>query len=276
VRVLQGTPVYLFCREIANAVGIIRISRKVKGEKAKGERTGKKGKRIKGETGKREEEHQSFRTLDSRHQTLDSSRPEAERRQLTVMFCDLVGSTALSEQLDPEELREVVRAYQEMCAGVISHYEGHIAQYLGDTPNIAARIQGIAEPDTVVISSATYRLVQGLFECRDLGPQELKGVTTPMLMYRMVGESGAQGRFEVAVSKGLTPLVGREQEAGLLLERWEQVKEGMGQVVMLSGEAGIGKSRLVQVLKEHVAETRQERRSPADAGGNLRLVHRGI
>src|SRR5206468_827058 len=288
-------------------------------------------------------------TLDSSLQTLDSSRPEAERRQLTVIFCDLVGSTALSERLDPEELREVVRAYQEVCTQVISRYEGHIAQYLGDgllvyfgypvaheddvqrtvragleivekihalgapssasaaeenraatvrerptdrlltraalsplqvrigihtglvvvggiggggkreqlalgaTPNIAARVQGIAEPDTVVISAATHRLIEGYFTCRALGAQTLKGISTPVPVYQVLGESGVQSRFEVAITTGLTPLVGREQEVGLLLERWEQVKEGAGQVVLLSGEAGIGKSRLVQVLKEQVA-----------------------
>ncbi|MBI3302076.1 MAG: AAA family ATPase, partial [Deltaproteobacteria bacterium] len=264
-----------------------------------------------------------LQTLDPRRQTLDSARPEAERRQLTVMFCDLVGSTALSGQLDPEELREVVRAYQEACAGVILRYEGHIAQYLGDgllvyfgypqaheddaqravraglgivgaihelplphtrlqhplqvrigihtglvvvgeigggaryeqlalgeTPNIAARVQGIAASDAVVISADTYRLIQGLFTCRDVGPQPLKGISAPVQVYQVLGESGAQSRFEVAVTTGLTPLVGREHEIGLLLERWEQAKEGEGQVVLLSGEPGIGKSRLVQELKE--------------------------
>jgi len=115
-------------------------------------------------------------------------------------------------------------------------------------------VQGIAEPDTVVISPATYRLVEGMFECRDLGPQELKGVSTPLPLYRVVSESGVQSRFEVAVSTGLTPLVGREEEVGLLLRRWEQVKEGLGQVVLLSGEAGIGKSRTVQELKERIAQ----------------------
>ena len=255
---------------------------------------------------------------------------EAERRQLTVMFCDLVGSTALSEHLDPEELREVVRAYHETCAGVISRYAGHTAQHLGDgllvyfgypaaheddaqravrtgleilgslqsfntqlppvtrarlphpiqvrigihtgpvvvgeigggerremlalgeTPNIAARIQGYAAPDTMVISAATFRLVQGLFACQDLGPQTLKGISTPLSLYRVIGESAAQNRFEVAVGAGLTPLVGREEELGLLQRRWAQAKEGAGQVVLLSGEAGIGKSRLVQTLKEQV------------------------
>jgi class 3 adenylate cyclase len=253
--------------------------------------------------------------------------PEAERRQLTVLFCDLVDSTPLAGQLDPEDLREVVRAYQRTCAVVIDHFDGHIAQYLGDgllvyfgypaaheddalravraglgmveaigrlntrlerergvrlavrigvhtglvvvgeigggakhellalgeTPNLAARLQGLAAPDTVVISGTTFRLIQGLFECHELGPQTLKGVATPVRVYQVISESGAQSRLEAVGPTGLTPLVGREQEVGLLLERWAQVKEGLGQVVWLSGEAGIGKSRLVQVLKDHVA-----------------------
>jgi class 3 adenylate cyclase len=247
---------------------------------------------------------------------------EAERRQLTVMFCDLVGSTALSEQLDPEELREVVRAYQATCTAVIERYEGHIAQYLGDgllvyfgypraheddaqravraglgivaglgtlnaqlpfplhvrigihtgpvvvgdigagtkreqlalgeTPNLAARLQGLAEPDTVIISAATYRLIAGLFDCQDLGLQALKGISAPMTVYRVVGEGVARSRFDVAVGRGLTPLVGREEELGLLRRRWQQAQEQAGQAVLLSGEAGIGKSRLVQTLKERL------------------------
>src|SRR3989337_2205609 len=251
---------------------------------------------------------------------------EPERRQLTVMFCDLVGSTALSEQLDPEELRDVVRIYQEVCAEVIDRFEGHIAQYLGDgllvyfgyplaheddaqramragleivgvihelplhntrlqqslrvrigihtgpvvvgeigrgerreqlalgdTLNITSRLQDLAEPNTVVISFVTYHLTEGLFECRDLGLHRLKGVSAPVQMYRILGERAVRSRFEVAVTKGLTPLVGREQEVGLLLERWEKVKEGMGQVELLCGEPGIGKSRLMQVLKERLS-----------------------
>jgi class 3 adenylate cyclase len=259
--------------------------------------------------------------------TAEPRPPEAERRQLTVLFCDLVDSTTLASQLDPEELREVVRAYQHTCAKVIQRFDGHIAQYLGDgllvyfgyplaheddaqqavraglgmveaieqlnkplqqeravrlavrvgvhtglvvvgemgggarhellalgeTPNLAARLQGYAAPDTVVISGTTYRLVQGLFACQDLGIHPLKGIARPIEVYRVLQEMGVQSRFEVAMTTGLTPLVGREQQAGLQLERWKQVKEGLGQVVLLSGEAGIGKSRLVQVLKEHVA-----------------------
>jgi predicted ATPase len=124
---------------------------------------------------------------------------------------------------------------------------------LGETPNIAARIQGLAEPNTVAISEATYHLVQGYFECQDLGAQTLRGVAEPITVYRVLSESSAQSRLDIASARGLTPLVGRESEVTLLLERWEQVKSGQGHVVLLSGEAGIGKSRLVQMLKDHVA-----------------------
>ena len=256
---------------------------------------------------------------------------DAERRQLTVMFCDLMDSTALATQLDPEELREVVRAYQEACAKVIALYEGHIAQYLGDgllvyfgyplaheddaqravraglgmvealgqlntrlgtergvhltvrlgihtglvvvgdmgggarqeqlalgeTPNLAARLQGIAAPNTLVISAATLQLLGGFFACQSLGTPFLRGFTQPLEVYQVLYEQMARSRLEAAGSTGLTPLVGREQEAGLLRERWAQVKDGLGQVVLLSGEAGIGKSRLVQVLKEQVASEPQ-------------------
>jgi class 3 adenylate cyclase len=256
-----------------------------------------------------------------------SRTPEAERRQLTVMFCDLVDSTKLSSQLDPEEYREVVRAYQKTCTAVIGRYDGYVAQLLGDgllvyfgyplaheddaqrairtglgilaamgdlnqglqqakgiqlaihmgihtglvvvgemggagrqeqlalgeVPNLAARLQGLAEPNTLVISDATSRLVQGYFECQVLGTQTLRGVTEPMTVYRVLSESSTQSRLDIASARGLTPLVGREQEVGLLFERWEQSKNNQGQVVLLSGEGGIGKSRLVQMLKDHVA-----------------------
>ena len=252
---------------------------------------------------------------------------DAERRQLTVLFCDLVDSTRLASQLDPEELREVVRAYQDTCAKVIARFEGHIAQYLGDgllvyfgyplaheddaqravraglgivealgqlntrlaqergvhlavrlgihtglvvvgevgggarqeqlalgeTPNVAARLQGIAAPNTLVISAATFQLLGGFFACQPLGTPPLKGLAQPLAVYRVLYESMARSRLEAAGSTGWTPLVGREQEIGLLRERWAQVKDGLGQVVLLSGEAGIGKSRLVQVLKDQVA-----------------------
>ena len=302
-----------------------------------------------GNRGNGESEKKQTPASDARLQTLDTRRDAAERRQLTVMFCDLVGSTALSEQLDPEEYREVVRAYQETCTAVIRRYEGHLAQHLGDgllvyfgypvaheddaqravrtgleiitalsqavpspfqgegqgggsgqlysshsphpsplpkgarglqvrigihtglvvigeigsgekreilamgeTPNLAARLQGLAEPDTVAISAVTHRLVQGFFTLRSLGSPTLKGISTAMEIYQVLGESGVQSRFEVAVGAGLTPLVGREEELTLLRRRWEQTKESAGQVVLLSGEPGIGKSRLVQTLKEHV------------------------
>lgn len=257
-----------------------------------------------------------------------SSAPDAERRQLTVMFCDLQGSTALSQQLDPEELRDVIRGYQEVCAGAVARFEGHIAKYLGDgllvyfgypqaheddpqravraglailqdmgplnarlksdkdleltvrigihtglvvagemgggdtleelaivgeTPNIAARIEGAAEPDGIAISDVTASLVQGFFLCESMGPHDLKGISEPVELFRVLEESGAQTRFDVAVSTHLTPLVGREQEVGLLLDRWEQVEEGLGQVVLVSGEAGIGKSRLLQGLIDGLA-----------------------
>ena len=247
--------------------------------------------------------------------------PEGERRQLTVMFCDLVGSTALSAQLDPEDLHAIVRAYQDACRQVIERYEGHIAQYLGDgilvyfgypaaheddairavrsgleildvlstlplsqpiqariglhtgpvvigtvgggdhteqlalgeTPNIAARVQGKAAPHTIAISADTYRLVQGYFVCHDLGPQDLKGLSSALTLYQVTGEGEAQSRFDVSVQRGLTPLIGREEEVELLLRRWERAKAGNGQVVLLTGEAGIGKSRLVQVLRDQSA-----------------------
>src|SRR2546426_2634065 len=232
------------------------------------------------------------------------------------MFCDLVDSTQLSGQLDPEDLREVVRAYQKTCAKVIARFEGHIAQYLGDgllvyfgyplaheddaqravraglgivealgqlntrlarergvhlavrlgshtglvvvgevgggtrqeqlalgeTPNLAARLQGLAAPNTLVISAATLQLLGGFFACQSLGTALLKGFAQPLEVYQVLSERTARSRLEALGSTGLTPLVGREQEAALLQERWAQVKEGLGQVVLLSGEAGIGKS----------------------------------
>jgi class 3 adenylate cyclase/predicted ATPase len=268
----------------------------------------------------------SFPQVASSSVVLHSS--DAERRQLTVLFCDLADSTRLARQLDPEDLREVVLAYQAAGVEVIQRFDGHIAQYLGDgllvyfgyplaheddaqravraglgiveamatlntrleqargirltvrigihtgpvvvgtmgsgdrheqlalgeTPNLAARLQSLAAPDTVAISSTTHRLVQGYFTCDDLGIHSLKGVETPTRVYRVVGESAAQSRLDVAAAIGLTPLVGREHEVGLLQARWAQSQDGLGQVVLLSGEAGIGKSRLVRVLAERVAD----------------------
>ena len=135
---------------------------------------------------------------------------------------------------------------------------------LGEVPNLAARLQGLATPNTVVVSHATHRLIEGYFTWEALGEQTLRGVSQPLNVYQVLGESGNYSRLDVAQIRGLTPLVGREQEVGLLLERWEQAKSGQGQVILLSGDAGIGKSRLVQMLKEHVAHephTRWECRS---------------
>ena len=123
---------------------------------------------------------------------------------------------------------------------------------LGETPTLLQGYKELAAPNTLVISDATSRLVQGYFECQDLGAQTLRGVAEPLHVYRVLQESGARGRLDVAVTRGLTPLVGRESEVTLLRERWEQAKAGQGQVVLLSGEGGIGKSRLIQMLKEHV------------------------
>jgi class 3 adenylate cyclase/predicted ATPase len=247
----------------------------------------------------------------------------AERRQITVMFCDLVGSTELSATLDPEDLREVMTSYQRAAGAVVTRYEGHVAQYLGDglmvyfgwpqaheddperavragleivetikslesptnlsvrigiatgpvvvgetgdggpsvsntavgeTPNLAARIQGLAEVNTVAIAPQVRRLVAGAFELDSFGKQDLKGITDLVEVFRVIGEAPTESRFEAQSTGGLTPFVGREPDIGMLLERWEQAKDGEGQVVLLKGEAGIGKSRVAQVFRERVAE----------------------
>ena len=251
--------------------------------------------------------------------------PDAERRQVTVLFCDMVGSTALSQKLDPEDLRGVMRAYQDACASAISRYDGHIAQTLGDglmvyfgfpnaheddasravragldivegvrrldagqpvdiavrvgihtglvvagevggadtragdavvgeTPNVAARLQGMAKPNTVFVSEANHGLTAGTFSWDDLGNKKAKGVRGGVRVYRPTGATEAESRFEASTAKGVTPLVGRESEITLLLDRWVHAKDGEGQVVLLSGEAGIGKSRIVQVLRERLAD----------------------
>ncbi len=256
------------------------------------------------------------------------SRAEAERRQLTVMFCDLVGSTTLAERLDPEVLRELLGRFQDCCAAVIQQFGGFIARYVGDgllvyfgypiaheddgqravragldivdamdalnagddtpdvklavrvgittglvvagdigrgerveenaivgeTPNLAARLQALAQPDSVVIGASTFRLVEGLFDCDDLGEQLLKGISKPVRAYRVRVESGAPSRFEAKAARGLTPLVGREEEVDLLLNRWQQANEGECRVVLLSGEAGIGKSRITRGFRERLGE----------------------
>jgi class 3 adenylate cyclase/predicted ATPase len=256
---------------------------------------------------------------------LGQQMPEAERRQLTVMFVDLVGSTALSARLDPEDMREIMRAYQAACANVVCRFEGHVARFLGDgvlaffgwpraheddaeravraglqlvqdvarlepraevrlqarvgvatghvvvgdlvsegisdkdavsgeSPNLAARLQALAGPGCVVISQATRRLVGGLFELADLGPRRLQGFAEPLVAWRVEGEGRAEGRFEALHGEHLTPLVGREHELSILLERWAGAKGGDGQVVLLSGEPGIGKSRLIRTLRERMAD----------------------
>jgi class 3 adenylate cyclase/tetratricopeptide (TPR) repeat protein len=243
-----------------------------------------------------------------------------ERRQLTVMFCDLVGSTALSEKLDPEELRALLHEYRTRCGEVISRYEGFVARYVGDgiltyfgwpkaheedaeralraaleivqavkgatsaeplsvrigiatgpvvvgeqagvgdqsklaigsTPNLAARLQGLAAGDQIVIASSTRRLVGNAFELADLGEHDLKGIAEPVHAWRVMAVSAAASRFEASHGAQVTPLVGREQEIGLLLDRWQQAQEGEGQVVLLSGEPGIGKSRILSTLRERL------------------------
>lgn len=249
--------------------------------------------------------------------------PQAERRQLTVMFVDLVGSTALSQRLDPEEMGEVLRAYQNVVIGELVRFEGQVARFLGDgvlayfgwptaheddaeravraalsvitaveglngpgdmplkarigiatglvvvgetvgegsareevavgqTPNLAARLQALAEPGAVVLASSTYRLLGRLFEYDDLGSQQVKGFAEPVQVWRVIGPSSVDSRFEAL--RGASPgrMVGREQELALLLGRWEQCKNGEGQVLLLSGEAGVGKSRLVRALYDRL------------------------
>jgi class 3 adenylate cyclase len=251
-----------------------------------------------------------------------SPEDRAERRQVTVMFSDLVGSTALSARMDPEDLREVITAYQKSVADTVQRFGGFVAKYMGDgvliyfgyphahedvaersvraglelivavtalgspvpmqtrvgiatglvvvgdligsgeaqergivgeTPNLAARLQSIAEPNMVVIGEGTRKLLGNLFELEDLGPQELKGITAPVRAWAPLRSSSAEGRFEAFHTSGLTDLVGREEETELLLRRWSKAKSGEGQVVLLSGEAGIGKSRLTAALLERVA-----------------------
>jgi class 3 adenylate cyclase len=246
----------------------------------------------------------------------------AERRQLTVMFCDLVGSTELASRLDPEDLRAIIGAYYRAIADTVAPFDGFVARYMGDgalvyfgypcaheddaeqavraalaligaaqgiraageklrlrigiatglalvgdligtgaepeetvvgeTPNLAARLQTLAEPDTVLIADGTRRLVGSLFDLIDLGPRELRGFAQEQRVWRVAGASTIESRFEALRSKK-TPLVGREEELELLLRRWSQSQAREGQVVLLSGEPGIGKSRLTAALQEHLA-----------------------
>ena len=247
---------------------------------------------------------------------------DAERRQLTVLFCDLVGSTELSHRLGPEEYRELVRSYQSACTAVVSRFDGHVAQYLGDgllvyfgypkaheddaqravrvglgvvdavsallipagplrvrvgidtglvvvgdvgagrsqeqlalgdTPNLAARLQALASPGTVLLSEGTRRLVAGSFELRDLGPKSLKGVAEPVHAWHALSDKKAESRFEAATQGRLAPMVGRELEFSVVLHAWQRTCLGKGQVVLLCGEPGIGKSRILQALREKVS-----------------------
>jgi len=248
--------------------------------------------------------------------------PPDERRQLTVMFCDLVGFTDLAHRLDPEELKGIIREYRKACTKVVAQYDGYIAQYLGDglmvyfgwpgaheddaergvrsaleivqavknadlagglsvriglatgsvvvgegsaeataedglavgeTPNVAARLQGLAGADEIVIGPTTRRLVRNTFELTDLGMHALKGIVTPVRAWRVQGVLKTEDRFEAAHSgAALTALVGRDEEVALLIRHWNWARSGEGQVVLLSGEPGIGKSRLTQVVRERL------------------------
>lgn len=245
-----------------------------------------------------------------------------ERRQVTVLFCDLVGSTALSAQLDPEDMHEVIRTYQSACADIVAGHEGFVARFMGDgmlayfgyphahedeaeralrasldivarvgrlhtparealqvrvgiatglvvvgdligaggaekqsvvgeTPNLAARLQALAEPDAIVVSEATRRQVGGLFELSDLGPQTLKGFAAPQSAWRVLGQSDVANRFK-ALRSGAAPLVGREDEIELLMRCWASAKSGKGQVVLISADPGVGKSRLAEAVRERI------------------------
>src|SRR3984893_11603531 len=247
-----------------------------------------------------------------------------QRRQLTVMFCDLAGSTALPARLDPEDMRQVIRAYQDACSGVVARYDGFIAKFMGDgvlayfgfpraheddaeravragleivgvvgalktraidklqvrigiatglvvvgdlvgqgaaqeqavvgdTPNLAARLQGIALPDQVVLAESTRRLLGDVFDITHLGGQNLKGIAGQPLAYCVIGERIVESRFEARASGELANMVGRDHELALLLERWKQAKAGEGQLGLLSGEAGIGKSRLTRGMMDAVS-----------------------
>ena len=249
-------------------------------------------------------------------------RDTAERRQVTVMFSDLVGSTALSARMDPEDLREVITAYQKCVAEAVRRFGGFVAKYMGDgvlvyfgypeaheddadravraaleliaavtalnapvalqtrvgiatglvvvgdlvgsgdaqergivgeTPNLAARLQDVAKPNTVAIAEGTRKLLGNLFELEDLGAKELKGISGPVRAWATLRPASVEGRFEAMHASGLTDLVGREEELDLLLRRWSKAKSSGGQVVLLSGEAGIGKSRLTAALLERLA-----------------------
>jgi class 3 adenylate cyclase/predicted ATPase len=257
-----------------------------------------------------------------------SPEDRAERRQVTVMFSDLVGSTALSARMDPEDLREVISAYQKCVAETVQRFGGFVAKYMGDgvlvyfgypqaheddaeravraglelvaavsvlkshtplqtrvgiatglvvvgdligsgasqeqaivgeTPNLAARLQGVAEPDSVVIAESTRKLLGHLFDLDDLGAQDLKGISGPVSAWAALRPASVESRFEAFHVSGLTELIGREEELELLLRRWSKAKGGQGQVLLLSGEPGIGKSRLTAALLERLAAEQHTR-----------------
>ena len=248
--------------------------------------------------------------------------PDAERRQVTVLFCDMVGSTALSGEVDPEVLGNLIRRYQDVTAGAIGRFGGFVAKFMGDgvlayfgfprafedaaeravraaiailaeigdierpdgarlqarvgiatglvvvgeivgtgtaqertivgeTPNLAARLQALAAPDTILISETTQNLLGGLFQLEPAGEHELKGFARPVPVWRVLGEAGVVSRF-AAIRSGSTPLVGRAHEMGLMFDRWRLASQGEGQIVTLIGEAGIGKSRALEALQEAI------------------------
>ncbi|MEK7400794.1 MAG: AAA family ATPase [Gemmatimonadota bacterium] len=243
------------------------------------------------------------------------ARTEGERRQLTVLFCDMVGFTELSSRVDPEQLRDVIRDYEAVCGASVTRYDGYVFQRLGDgivaffgyphahegeaerairagldiietfdqrtdatskrrvrigiasgvvvvspsdgsaigeTMNLAARLQAVAEPGSVVIAESAHQLAGGAFTYADLGELDLKGIARKTRAYRVSGRSSATSRFEAATQAGVTPLVGRRQELEVLLEQWKQASAGTGRMVLVSGEAGLGKSRMISALRERL------------------------
>jgi class 3 adenylate cyclase len=247
----------------------------------------------------------------------------AERRQLTLLFCDLAGSTALSARLDPEDLREILARYYQQASEALKQHGGYVAEFLGDgllvyfgwpvaheddaeravragmaaaeavaqlttsagslavrvgiatgpvvvgdildsgetrkrsvigeTPNRAARLLGQAEPGSIVVDEMTKRLTGAMFEWVDLGTSELKGLPHPVRIWRVVGQAAVESRSEALHARRLSPLIGRDEELNLLLGRWRCASSGKGQIVLISGEAGIGKSRLIAALQEAIA-----------------------
>ncbi len=265
------------------------------------------------------------RSIPETHSEAARSMPDAERRQLTVMFCDVVGSTSLSERMDPEDLRDVIRGYQDVCGRIVARYNGYVARYMGDgimvylgyprsheddaeravragleivdavaeltvpleaplrvrvgmstglavvgdiigseasleravvgeTPNLAARLQSLAKPNMVVIGSNTQRLVSGLFELEDWGTHRVKGISEPVHAWRAVRERFSASRFEAVHQGDVGAHVGRDHETAELNRLWKEACSGSGQVVMISGEPGIGKSRVVQALRDDIGD----------------------